>query len=173
MNALIPGGALCSRGRRKSRYYCRKVKIAVKLTSKRILGTGPDGLTRVIVRSSWSERESILVEASEAEPLVLRRWSEFTRRRSGFHHRGRRPVQQHSRLRGGRSQPIVAERRGEPNRRVFLAVVPSRSNRRCSDSASLPRSTASVRSLRKDGCSLPGPMILPRLGGSNPQIQRT
>jgi hypothetical protein len=28
-----------------------------------ILRTGPDGLTRVIVRSSWAERESILVES--------------------------------------------------------------------------------------------------------------
>jgi hypothetical protein len=27
------------------------------------LRTGPHGLTRVIVRSSWAERESILVEA--------------------------------------------------------------------------------------------------------------
>jgi hypothetical protein len=37
-----------------------------------ILRVGPDGLTRVIVRSSWRERESILVEASEAELIVLR-----------------------------------------------------------------------------------------------------
>jgi hypothetical protein len=42
-----------------------------------ILRTGPDGLTRVIVRSSWAERESILGEACEAELLVLERWSEF------------------------------------------------------------------------------------------------
>jgi hypothetical protein len=28
-----------------------------------ILGTGPDGLTRVITRKSWAERESVLVEA--------------------------------------------------------------------------------------------------------------
>jgi hypothetical protein len=28
-----------------------------------ILRTGPDGLTRVITRSSWAERESVLVEA--------------------------------------------------------------------------------------------------------------
>jgi hypothetical protein len=32
-----------------------------------ILRTGPDGLTRIIVRHSWSERESTLVEAYEAE----------------------------------------------------------------------------------------------------------
>jgi hypothetical protein len=42
-----------------------------------ILRTRPDGLTRVIVRSSWKERESILVRASEAEAIVLRRGSEF------------------------------------------------------------------------------------------------
>ncbi len=42
-----------------------------------ILRTGPDGLTRVIVRSSWRERESVLVEAYEAELVVLRRWEEF------------------------------------------------------------------------------------------------
>ena len=53
-----------------------------------ILRTGPDGLTRVIVRSSWSERESILVEAPNAELIVLRRWEEFHRRRSGFDRRG-------------------------------------------------------------------------------------
>lgn len=28
-----------------------------------ILRTGPDGLTRVITRSSWDSRESVLVEA--------------------------------------------------------------------------------------------------------------
>ena len=49
-----------------------------------ILRTGPDGLTRVIVRSSWSERESILVRASEAEVVVVRRWSEFHKKVLGF-----------------------------------------------------------------------------------------
>jgi hypothetical protein len=32
-----------------------------------ILRAGPDGLTRVLVRTSWSERESLLVDAREAE----------------------------------------------------------------------------------------------------------
>jgi hypothetical protein len=49
-----------------------------------ILRTGPDGLTRVIVRSSWSERESILVMASEAEDIVLQRWSAFHEKALGF-----------------------------------------------------------------------------------------
>jgi hypothetical protein len=49
-----------------------------------ITGTGPDGLTRVIVRSSWAERESVLVEAYEAELLVLKRWSEFHEQALGF-----------------------------------------------------------------------------------------
>jgi hypothetical protein len=49
-----------------------------------ILRTGPDGLTRVLVRNSWSERESILVEACEAEYLVLDRWAEFHGRALGF-----------------------------------------------------------------------------------------
>jgi hypothetical protein len=35
-----------------------------------ILRTGPDGLTRVITRTSWAERELVLVEAREAELLV-------------------------------------------------------------------------------------------------------
>jgi hypothetical protein len=38
-----------------------------------ILRTGPDGLTRVITRSCWAERESVLVEAREAELVVFRR----------------------------------------------------------------------------------------------------
>jgi hypothetical protein len=38
-----------------------------------ILRTGHDGLTRVLVRTSWSERESVLVDAREAELVVLRR----------------------------------------------------------------------------------------------------
>jgi hypothetical protein len=43
---------------------------------------GPDALTRVITRSSWDRRESVLVEAYEAELVVLRRWDEFTVRRA-------------------------------------------------------------------------------------------
>ncbi len=46
--------------------------------------TGPDGLTRVITRTSWAERESVLVEAREAELLVFRRWEEFHRKALGF-----------------------------------------------------------------------------------------
>jgi hypothetical protein len=38
-----------------------------------MLRTGLDGLTRVLVRTSWSKRESVLVEAREAELVVLRR----------------------------------------------------------------------------------------------------
>jgi hypothetical protein len=48
-----------------------------------ILCTGPDGLTRVISRHSWSERESFLVNALEAELVVLRRWVEFHREMLG------------------------------------------------------------------------------------------
>jgi len=49
-----------------------------------ILRGGPDGLTRVISRRSWAERESVLVEAREAELFVFRRWEEFHRRALGF-----------------------------------------------------------------------------------------
>jgi hypothetical protein len=35
-----------------------------------ILRAGPDGLTRVITRSSWRERESILVEADRLAAVV-------------------------------------------------------------------------------------------------------
>jgi hypothetical protein len=49
-----------------------------------ILRTGPDGLTRVITRRSWAERESVLVETYAAELLVLRRWAEFHRETLGF-----------------------------------------------------------------------------------------
>ena len=49
-----------------------------------ILRTGPDGLTRVIVRSSWAGRESLLVDAREAELVVFRRWQEFHREALGF-----------------------------------------------------------------------------------------
>ena len=48
-----------------------------------ILRTGPDGLTRVIT-STWDRRESVLVEAYEAELVVLRRWEEFHREALGF-----------------------------------------------------------------------------------------
>jgi hypothetical protein len=49
-----------------------------------ILRTGPDGLTRVIVRRSWDQRESILVDAREAGLVVFRRWAEFHREALGF-----------------------------------------------------------------------------------------
>jgi hypothetical protein len=49
-----------------------------------ILRTAPDRLTRVITRSSWAERQSVLVEAREAELLVFRRWEEFHREALGF-----------------------------------------------------------------------------------------
>jgi hypothetical protein len=49
-----------------------------------ILRSGPDGLTRVITRRSWAERESVLVEANAAELVVLRRWAEFHREALGF-----------------------------------------------------------------------------------------
>ena len=54
-----------------------------------ILRTGSEGLTRVIVRSSWAERESILVEAYEAELLVSGGRS-FTSRRGGSSRTGKR-----------------------------------------------------------------------------------
>ena len=43
-----------------------------------ILRTGHYGLTCVI-GSSWSERETVLVEAFEAELVVLRQWTELHR----------------------------------------------------------------------------------------------
>ena len=49
-----------------------------------ILRTGPDGLTRVIVRSSWAERESVLVEAREAELVVFRKWQQFHEKALGL-----------------------------------------------------------------------------------------
>ena len=49
-----------------------------------ILRTGPDGLTGVITRSSWAERESVLVEAREAALFVFRRWEDFRERALGF-----------------------------------------------------------------------------------------
>jgi hypothetical protein len=49
-----------------------------------ILRTGPDGLTRVITRTSWTEHASMLVEASKAEFVVLLRWAEFHRNALGF-----------------------------------------------------------------------------------------
>jgi hypothetical protein len=44
----------------------------------------PDGLALVIVRSSWTERENVLVGAKEAELVVFRRWQEFHRQALGF-----------------------------------------------------------------------------------------
>ena len=49
-----------------------------------ILRTGPDALTHVITRRSWAERELVLVEAREAELLVIRRWEEFHREALGY-----------------------------------------------------------------------------------------
>jgi hypothetical protein len=49
-----------------------------------ILREGADGLTRIITRSPWQERESAPVEAYEAELLVLEQWAEFHRRVLGF-----------------------------------------------------------------------------------------
>ena len=49
-----------------------------------ILRTGPDGLTRIIVRNSWAARESILVEADAPESTVLQRWANFHKRVLGF-----------------------------------------------------------------------------------------
>ena len=44
-----------------------------------ILRTGPEGLTRVITRSSWDRREPVLAEAYEAEFVVLQRSAEVPR----------------------------------------------------------------------------------------------
>jgi hypothetical protein len=49
-----------------------------------ILWERADGLTRIVTRSSSDERESALVEAYEAELLVLEEWAEFHRRLLGF-----------------------------------------------------------------------------------------
>jgi len=49
-----------------------------------ILGEEADGLTRIVTRSSWQERESLPVEAYEAELMVLEQWAEFHRRVLGF-----------------------------------------------------------------------------------------
>jgi Ni,Fe-hydrogenase III large subunit len=57
-----PGGrASCVREVRKSSN--RNVDGTVEQAT--ILRTGPDGLTRVIVRHSWSERESLLFEPEQ------------------------------------------------------------------------------------------------------------
>ena len=53
-----------------------------------ITRTDPDGLALVVVRSSWTERENLLVDAKEAELVVFRRWQEFHRRRSGSRRAG-------------------------------------------------------------------------------------
>jgi hypothetical protein len=47
-----------------------------------ILRTGPDGLTRVIVRYSLNERESLVVDTREAELLLFRRCQDFHATRS-------------------------------------------------------------------------------------------
>ncbi len=51
---------------------------------RQIAAPAPDVLTRVITRRSWAERESVLVEAGEAELLVFRRWEEFHREALGY-----------------------------------------------------------------------------------------
>ena len=40
-------------------------------------------LTRVTVRHSWDDRESLLVHGREAELVVFRRWVEFHREAMG------------------------------------------------------------------------------------------
>jgi len=40
-------------------------------------------LTRVLVRTSWSERETLLVDARDAELVVFPRWWGFTAEGSG------------------------------------------------------------------------------------------
>jgi hypothetical protein len=42
------------------------------------------GPVSVITRTSWAERESVLVEARVAELFVFRRWKEFHREALGF-----------------------------------------------------------------------------------------
>jgi hypothetical protein len=49
-----------------------------------ILKSGPDGLTRVIIRHSWNERESLLVDARDPELVMFRRWQDFHREALGF-----------------------------------------------------------------------------------------
>ena len=49
-----------------------------------ILWERADGLTRIITQSSADERDSGLVEAYEAELLVLEQWARFHRRMLGF-----------------------------------------------------------------------------------------
>jgi len=49
-----------------------------------ILRAGPDGLTRIIVRSSWAARESIFVEAVAAQSTVLERRADFHETVLGF-----------------------------------------------------------------------------------------
>jgi hypothetical protein len=50
-----------------------------------ILGTGPDGLTRVITRKSWAERESVLVEAGRPSRPCSGNGSSSTKRRARVH----------------------------------------------------------------------------------------
>src|SRR5262245_56384076 len=78
-----------------------------------ILRTGPDGLTRVLVRTSWAERESLLVDAREAELVLFRRWVEFHRGWIAF-----RPSWEAS-IQLGRSWPLSAQ--GAEAHRPFLA----------------------------------------------------
>ena len=51
-----------------------------------ILKTGPDNLARIIVRTGWDDRdrESLLVDAREAELLVFRRWTKYHQDVLGF-----------------------------------------------------------------------------------------
>jgi hypothetical protein len=49
-----------------------------------ILWERPDGLTRIVTWSSRNKRHSELVEAYEAELLVLEQWARFHRRMLGF-----------------------------------------------------------------------------------------
>ncbi|MET0151313.1 MAG: hypothetical protein ABW298_01730 [Candidatus Binatia bacterium] len=49
-----------------------------------ITRTAHDGLARVFFRTSWSARESVLVEGYEAELLVLERRSQFHRKALGY-----------------------------------------------------------------------------------------
>jgi hypothetical protein len=58
-----------------------------------ILRNGPDDLTRVITRSSWDSRGSVLIESREAELIVFRRWEQFHRQALGSRLRGSRMIE--------------------------------------------------------------------------------
>jgi hypothetical protein len=62
----------------------RLMLVADGLEIATILWARTDGLTRIVTRSSSDERESELVEAYEAELLVLEQWARFHRRVLGF-----------------------------------------------------------------------------------------